>query len=155
LKVFKKIENKKRIKIISKSIKSTFHEMRMSVCFTPPIKRSQSLREKVDFKYIPELCLNCNISKNKLLDIIKITFTEKARFSAFGFNKSTEEFWAKKFVKDKFLLHFTINIIHRDLHSSNIIITFLVADNKEVENLLSIVKNIIILYQTTSIINTK
>lgn len=126
--------------------------MRMSACFTPPIKRSPSLREKVAFKYIPELIFKCNINKNKLLDIIKNTFTEKGRFNAFGFNKSTQEFWAKKFIKDKFLLHLTINVVYCDLQSSNIVVTFLVANNAEVQNLLSIIKNIIILHQTSSTI---
>jgi len=106
------------------------------------------MREKSAFYYIPEMLFKCNINKDKLIDIIKDTFTEKGRFNAFGFNKSTEQFWGKKFVNNKFLLHFTLNIKYCDLNTSNIVINLIVADDKELTKLLSIVENIIILYQT-------
>jgi hypothetical protein len=125
--------------------------MRMIACFKP-MSLNSKIRDKTAFYYIPEMLFKCNINKDKLIDIIKITFTEKGRFNAFGFNKSTQEFWAKKFVNNKFLLHFTLNINYCDLDSSNIVINLLVADDKELTNLLSIVESIIFLYQTKNII---
>jgi len=125
--------------------------MRMMVCFKP-IAFNSKMREKSAFYYTPEMLFKCNINKDKLIDIIKDTFTEKGRFNAFGFNKSTEQFWAKKFVNNKFLLHFTLNIKYCDLDSSSIVINLLVADDKELTKLLSIVESIIIMYQTKTYI---
>ena len=125
--------------------------MRMMVCFKP-IAFNSKMREKSAFYYTPEMLFKCNINKDKLIDIIKDTFTEKGRFNAFGFNKSTEQFWAKKFVNNKFLLHFTLNIKYCDIDSSSIVINLLVADDKELTKLLSIVESIIIMYQTKTYI---
>ena len=125
--------------------------MRMTACFKPIVMNSR-FREKSQFYYIPEMLFKCNINKDKLEDIIKLTFTEKGCFNAFGFNKSTQEFWAKKFINNKFLLHFTLNVIYCDINSSNIVINLLVADNKELTKLLTIVESIIILYQTKQIL---
>jgi hypothetical protein len=125
--------------------------MRMMACFKPSILNSK-VKENLPFYYIPELLFKCNINKDKLVDIIKLTFAEKGCFNAFGFNKSKEEFWAKKFIKNKFLLHFTLNVKYCDLNTSNIVINLFVADNKELTKLLSIVESIIILYQTKQVL---
>jgi hypothetical protein len=120
--------------------------MRMMACFKPIILNSK-FREKHAVYYIPEMMFKCNINRDKLIEIIKFTFTEKGRYNAFGFNKTTEEFWAKKIIKDKFLLHFTLNVKYRSSDTSDIIINLFVADDKELTKLLSIVESIIILYQ--------
>ena len=119
--------------------------MRMIVCFKP-IEFNSKMREKAAFCYTPEMLFKCNINKDKLIDIIRDTFTEKGRFNAFGFNKSTEQFWAKKFSNNKFMLHFTLNIIYIDLYTSSIVINLLIADDTEVTKLLSVVESIIIMF---------
>jgi hypothetical protein len=125
--------------------------MRMMACFKPMVLNSK-MREKTAFYYIPEMLFKCNINKDKLIDIIKVTFAEKCKFNAFGFNKSTEQFWAKKFSNNKFMLHFTLNIIYSDLYTSSIVINLLIADDTEVTNLLSVVESIIIMYQSKTFI---
>ena len=125
--------------------------MRMTVCFNPMnISNSSSIRdtrEKRSFHYIQELTFSCNINDNKLLDIIRFTFTKKGDYTAFGFNNKNKEFWAKKIKKGKCSLHFTLNVNFIDLEISSIIITPLVADEKELSELLSSISNILYLHQ--------
>jgi hypothetical protein len=125
--------------------------MRVMSCFKPSILNSK-LKGNLAFYYIPEMLFKCNINKDKLIDIIKVTFAEKCKFSAFGFNKSREQFWAKKFSNNKFMLHFTLNIIYSDLYTSNIVINLLIADDTEVTKLLSVVESIIIMHQSKTFI---
>ena len=119
----------------------------MTVCYKPMSLRNYSSREKKKFYYIDELCFKCNINSNKLLDIIRFTFTKKGEYTAFGFNTKTKEFWAKKIKKDKCLLHFTLTINYFDLETSNIIITPIVGDDKELSKLLNNISNILCLHQ--------
>jgi hypothetical protein len=125
--------------------------MRMAACFKPMnVSNSSSIRdigENRSFHYIEELNFSCNINNDKLLDIIRFTFTKKGEYSAFGFNNKNKEFWAKKIIKEKCLLHFTLNVNFIDLEISNIVITPLVANEKELSSLLISISNILCLHQ--------
>ena len=123
----------------------------MAVCFNPMnVSNSSSIRaigENRSFHYIQELNFSCNINNDKLLDIIRFTFTKKGEYSAFGFNNKNKEFWAKKIKKEKCLLHFTLNVKFVALEISNIVITPLVANEKELSALLTSISNILCLHQ--------
>ena len=121
--------------------------MRMTACYKPISFNNSSYREKKTFDYIDELCFKFKINSNKLLDIIRFTFTKKGEYTAFGFNTKTKEFWAKKIKKNKCLLYFTLTINYFDLETSNIIITPIVSDEKELSNLFTSITNILFLYQ--------
>jgi len=94
--------------------------MKMSVCFQPINLKSFSLRENFKFHYISDLVIDCNINRDTLMEVIQFTFAEKCGFNAFGYNMRSQEFSAKKIIKNKFLLHFTINVQFCDLNSSKI-----------------------------------
>ena len=121
--------------------------MRMSVCFQPINLKSFSLRENFKFHYISDLVIDCNINRDTLMEVIQFTFAEKCGFNAFGYNMCSQEFSAKKIIKNKFLLHFTINVQFCDLNSSKIIITPFVADVNELPKTLNTIYDIVNLYQ--------
>lgn len=122
--------------------------MRMSVCFQPISLKSFSLRENFKFHYISDLVIDCNINRDTLMEVIQFTFAEKCGFNAFGYNMRSQEFSAKKIIKNKFLLHFTINVQFCDLNSSKIIITPFVADVNELPKTLNTIYDIVNLYQS-------
>ena len=122
--------------------------MRMSVCFQPINLKSFSLRENFKFHYISDLVIDCNINRDTLMEVIQFTFAEKCGFNAFGYNIRSQEFSAKKIIKNKFLLHFTINVQFCDLNSSKIIITPFVADVNELPKTLNTIYDIVNLYQS-------
>ena len=75
--------------------------------------------------------------------------------SVFGYNTYSDEFWAKKIIKDEFLLHFTLTVKSIGHENSNIIITPIVGNDKEIKNLLSHIKETIYLYKCSNLINEK
>ena len=121
----------------------------MSACFKPNKFDHFGKKDsnKFDVLYIQEICIKCNIGKNKIFDIISYTLKKKGKFSAVGFNVTTQEFWAKKIKKDKFILHFTLNIKCSDFDTTRIVITPLVGDEKELQKLMQIINNTLQLYQ--------
>ena len=121
--------------------------MRMSVCFQPINLKTFSLSDNFKFHYISDLVINCNINRDTLLEVIQFTFAEKCGFNTFGYNIRSQEFSAKKIIKNKFLLHFTINVESCDMNSSKIIITPFVADVNELTKTLNTIYDIVNLYQ--------
>jgi hypothetical protein len=125
--------------------------MRMTVCFNPmKVSNSSSIRdirEKRSFNYIQALSFSCNINSDKLLDIIRFTFTKKGDYNAFGFNNKNKEFWAKKIKRSKCSLHFTLTVNFIDLEISSITVTPIVANEKELSELLTVISNILYLHQ--------
>ena len=122
--------------------------MRLSVCFQPFNLKTFSLRDNFKFHYISDLVIYCNINRDTLMEVIQFTFAEKCGFNAFGYNMRSQEFSAKKIIKNKFLLHFTINVEFCDLNSSKIIITPFVADVNELTKTLNTIYDIVNLYQS-------
>jgi hypothetical protein len=122
--------------------------MRMMACFQPIDLKKVSKKDKLKFQYISDLVINCNINRETLLEVIQFTFAEKCGFNAFGFNMRSQEFSAKKIIKNNFLLHFTINVQFCDLNSSKIIITPFVADVNELSKTLNTIYDIVNLYET-------
>ena len=100
-----------------------------------------------------KISICCDIDKNKLSDIIQSSFTQKGDLSVFGYNTHCDEFWAKKIIKDEFLLHFTLTVKSIGYENSNIIITPIVGNDKEIKNLLSHIKETIYLYKCSNLIN--
>ena len=120
----------------------------MMACFQPIDLKKVSKKDKLKFQYISDLVINCNINRETLLEVIQFTFAEKCGFNAFGFNMRSQEFSAKKIIKNNFLLHFTINVQFCDLNSSKIIITPFVADVNELSKTLNTIYDIVNLYET-------
>ena len=121
--------------------------MRMMACFQPINLNTFSLKDNFKFNYIPDLVIDCNINRNTLLELIQFTFSEKCGLTTFGYNIRSQEFCAKKIIKHKFLLHFTINVQFCDLNSSKIIITPFVAEISELTKILNTVYDIVNLYK--------
>jgi hypothetical protein len=122
----------------------------MSACLAPINFKAFKCKEKIFYKYVPDIKIYCNINKNKLIDIIKYTFLETCELSVFGYNNRTHEFWAKKFKNNDYLLHFTLILKSIDNNNSFIVISPLVGDDNEIVKLVSNINQIISLYKTTS-----
>ena len=125
----------------------------MTACLIPFSLKKITSRDSLRYRIIPKISICCDIDKNKLSDIIQASFTQKGDFSVFGYNTHYDEFWAKKIIKDEFLLHFTLTVKSIGYENSNIIITPIVGNDKEIKNLLSHIKETIYLYKCSNLIN--
>lgn len=108
-------------------------------------------KDSITFYNIQEMYVTCNINKNVLIDIIKYTFSYY-KFTVFGYNKQSDEFWAKKIVKDKNVLYFTINIKYYDSNLSYFILTPKIGKYIEYKNLLYEITENIELYKKSNFI---
>lgn len=125
----------------------------MTACLIPFCLKKITSRDSLRYRIIPKISICCDIDKNKLSDIIQTSFTQKGDLSVFGYNTQCDEFWAKKIIKDEFLLHFTLTVKSIGYENSNIIITPIVGNDKEIKNLLSHIKETIYLYKCSNLIN--
>jgi hypothetical protein len=125
----------------------------MTACLIPFSLKKITSRDSLRYRIIPKISICCDIDKNKLSDIIQSSFTQKGDLSVFGYNTHYDEFWAKKIIKDEFLLHFTLTVKSIGYDNSNIIITPIVGNDKEIKNLLSHIKETIYLYKCSNLIN--
>jgi hypothetical protein len=125
----------------------------MTACLIPFSLKKITSRDALRYRIIPKISICCDIDKNKLSDIIQSSFTQKGDLSVFGYNTHYDEFWAKKIIKDEFLLHFTLTVKSIGYDNSNIIITPIVGNDKEIKNLLSHIKETIYLYKCSNLIN--
>jgi hypothetical protein len=124
----------------------------MTACILPFSIKKISSRDILRYRIIPRISIYCDIDKNKLSDIIQFTFTQKGDFSVIGYDTHSEEFWAKKIVKDEFLLHFTLNIKREGHEKSNIIVHPIIGSDKEINNLVSNIKEMINLHESSNFI---
>ena len=124
----------------------------MTACLVPFSLKKISPRDALRYRIIPKISICCDIDKNKLSDIIQLTLTQKGDFSVIGYNTHSEEFWAKKIVKDEFLLHFTLNIKTEGYEQSNIIVKPIIGNDKEIKNLVSYITETIDLYKRSNFI---
>ena len=79
----------------------------MTACLIPFSLKKITSRDSLRYRIIPKISICCDIDKNKLSDIIQSSLTQKGDLSVFGYNTHYDEFWAKKIIKDEFLLHAT------------------------------------------------
>lgn len=84
------------------------------------------------FKYSPNIVLEYNINKTKLINIIEKKLISHKNFTAVGYSPITEEFWAKTIKNNEFVLYFTMTIEHINENSSKIIIKPFVGDVQKV-----------------------
>jgi hypothetical protein len=124
----------------------------MTACLIPFCLKKTTSRDPLRYRIIPKISICCDIDKNKLSDIIQFSFAQKGDLSVFGYNTHCDEFWAKKIVKDEFLLHFTLNIKSIGYENSNIIVTPIVGNDKEIKNLILYIKEMIDLYESSNFI---
>jgi hypothetical protein len=121
----------------------------MTACLIPFSFKNLSHRDALRYRIISKISICCDIDKNKLYDLIQFTFIKKGEFSVFGYNTHSEEFWAKKIVKDEFLLHFTLNIKPDGYEKSNIIVKPIIGSDKEIKKLVSDIKEMINLHESS------
>ena len=122
----------------------------MTACLIPFSLKKITSRDPLRYRIISKISISCDIDKNKLYDLIQFTFIKKGEFSVFGYNTHSEEFWAKKIVKDEFLLHFTLNIKSDGYEKSNIIVKPIIGSDKEIKNLVSDIKEMINLHESSA-----
>jgi hypothetical protein len=120
----------------------------MAVCFTPYNVKTFSPRNKINYKYIPDIKFYCNISKDLLTDIISFMLAGYLELSVIGYNKRTEEFWAKKFIDNIYLLNFTLSIKSYECERSEMIIKCSVGNENEINNLISKITDMLKLYNS-------
>jgi signal peptidase I len=124
----------------------------MTACLIPFCLKKTTSRDALRYRIIPKISICCDIDKNKLSDLIQFTFIQKGDLSVFGYNTHSDEFWAKKIVKDEFLLHFTLNVKSIGYENSNIIVTPIIGNDKEIKNLILYIKETIELYKSSNFI---
>jgi hypothetical protein len=124
----------------------------MTACLTPFSLKNLTSRSALRYRIISKISICCDIDKNKLSDILQFTFTQKGDLSVFGYNTHSEEFWAKKIIKDEFILHFTLHIKSNGYQNSNIILTPIIGSDKEIKKLVSDIKKIVNSYENSNFI---
>jgi hypothetical protein len=124
----------------------------MTACLIPFSFKNLTHRDSLRYRIISKISICCDIDKNRLYDLIQFTFTKKCDFSVFGYNTYSEEFWAKKIVKDEFLLHFTLNIKNDGYQKCNIIVRPIIGSDKEIKKLVSDIKQMINLNESYNFI---
>ena len=82
-------------------------------------------------KFISEITISCDINKNRLIQLIQFSFRNKGDFNVFGYNSKTDEYWAKKIVKNDIILYFTLTIKPNSYLNTDIIINQIIGKNNE------------------------
>ncbi len=124
----------------------------MTACLHPINLKNLTRSHRFKYRFLSKISIHCEIDKNKLYDIIQFSLSQKGDLSVFGYNTTCQEFWAKKIIKDDFLLHFTLSINSLGYESSNIIVTPILGSDKEIKNLVHNIKDMINLYEKTNFI---
>jgi hypothetical protein len=124
----------------------------MSACLHPINIKNLTRSHKFKYRFLSKISIHCDIDRNKLSDIIQFSFSQKGDLSVFGYNTTSQEFWAKKIIKDEFLLHFTLSINSLGYESSNIIVTPILGSDKEIKKLVHNIKDMINLYENSNFI---
>jgi len=84
-------------------------------------------------KFISEITISCDINKNRLIQLIQFSFRNKGDFNVFGYNSKTDEYWAKKIVKNDIILYFTLTIKPNSYLNTDIIINQIIGKNNEMQ----------------------
>lgn len=117
------------------------------MCFKPFDVTSFNPKKKINnYKYIHDIIINCNIDKDYLLDIMQHTLVDSLKLSVFGYNNTTQEFYAKKIIKNMYLLHFTLSIKSDGYKNSNIIISPSIGSEGEIKNVINTITDIVSLF---------
>ena len=119
----------------------------MTTCLNQFNLKNMPYNPDLRYRLISKISISCDIDKNKLIDIIQFIFSQKSDLSVFGYNTRSQEFWGKKIIKNEFLLHVTLSIKSVSSEKSNIIVTPIIGNDKEIKNIVLIIKEMICLYQ--------
>jgi len=84
-------------------------------------------------KFTSEITISCDINKNRLIQLIQFSFRNKGDFNVFGYNSKTDEYWAKKIVKNDIILYFTLTIKPNSYLNTDIIINQIIGKNNEMQ----------------------
>ena len=123
---------------------------KMSACFYP-IKNSDNYQKNfvMKFRFIEHINLIYNIEKTKIYEFIRHLFSKDCDSNIlFGFEKSKERFWYKKYDNKKTCeLYIEIDIIKINFHSSKIKIIPLVGIDKDIKNIIFSIDRFLQLHQ--------
>lgn len=124
----------------------------MTTCLNQFNLKNMSYNQDLRYRLISKISICCDINKNKLIDIIQFIFSQKSDLSVFGYNTKSQEFWAKKIIKNEFLLHVTLSIKSNASENSNIIVTPIIGNDKEIKNLILNLKEMLNIYKSFNFI---
>jgi hypothetical protein len=119
----------------------------MTTCLNQFNLKNMTYNPDLRYRLISKISICCDIDKNKLVDIIQFIFSQKSDLSVFGYNSKSQEFWAKKIIKNEFLLHVTLSIKSVSSEKSNIIVTPIIGNDKEIKKIILIITEMLRLYQ--------
>jgi hypothetical protein len=119
----------------------------MTTCLNQFSLKNMAYNPDLKYRLISKITICCDIDKNKLIDIIQFTFSQKSDLTVFGYNSKSQEFWAKKIIKNEFMLHVTLNIKSINSDNSKIIVTPIIGNDKEIKKLIIIITEMISLYK--------
>jgi hypothetical protein len=119
----------------------------MPMCFKPFDMKSFNPKKRINnYKCIHDIIIKCNIDKEYLIDVIQHTLADSLKLSVIGYNSITQEFCAKKIIKNMYLLHFTLSIKADGYKNSNIIISPSIGSENEIKNVINIITDIVSLF---------
>ena len=117
------------------------------MCFKPfDMQSFNPKKNNNNYKCIQDIIIKCNIDKDYLVDIIQHTLADSLKLSVIGYNSVTQEFWAKKIIKNMYLLHFTLSIKTDGYKKSNIIISPSIGSEREIKHVINTISDIISLF---------
>ena len=117
------------------------------MCFKPFDMQSFNSKKRLQpYKCIQDINIPCNIDKNYLIDVIQYTLVDSLKLSVIGYNNATQEFYAKKIIKNIYLLHFTLSIKSDGYKKSNIIISPSVGSEREIKHVINTITDIVSLF---------
>jgi len=97
------------------------------------VDKTKTYNRYVRARFTSEFTIACNINKNRLIQLIQFSFRNKGDLNVFGYNSKTDEYWAKKIVKNDIMLYFTLTIKPNSHLNSDIIINQIIGKNNEMQ----------------------
>lgn len=123
----------------------------MTFCVIPFNKEKIKTKNDICTRIVNQISFICDIDANILSNLLQYAFRQKGDLNIFGYNSSSGDFWAKKIIKNNFVLHFTLNVIQNGCGKSNIRLVPLIGSDLEIKRLVFYIKNVIKLYKSGSI----
>ena len=107
---------------------------------------------KISLKYIPSCSINCNISKTQVDDIISTIFNYCC-VTVYGYDKSNDKYWGKKFKNQDCELYFKFSVKNDGKNNSIILIVPNIGTYKKFTFIYKMVNDVVSLHATNDLLN--
>lgn len=94
-------------------------------------------------RHSPQYVIECNISANKISDVITVILMNYCKVDTCGYNKSDDEYWGKKTKKNICELYFHISIKNLGENYSVITIIPTIGTQQKIKELCMIIYDVV------------